>query len=172
MAKQFKKSANKVQRVVKKAAPVKKVSKKTGRSGGRAVLATPKGEFIAAIGRRKTATARVRLYLTAGDYIVNDRPMAEHFNTLRDAEKLFTQPFKITDTLGRYSVSAKVEGSGSASQLDAVTMGIARALVKVDSDYKKVLRDAGFITRDPRMKESRKPGRGGKARAKRQSPKR
>jgi small subunit ribosomal protein S9 len=69
-------------------------------------------------------------------------------------------------------VSAKTTGSGVRSQLDAVVLGIARALVTVDGNFRKPLRDAGLLTRDPRMKETRKPNMGGKARRKRQSPKR
>lgn len=174
MAKQFKKSASKVQRVVKKQQPrvSAKKSARASASSSRQAMSLPQGEYLVAIGRRKNATARVRLYMQPGDYIINDRTMVEHFNSVIDPEKLFTAPFRVTNTLGKYAVSVKTSGSGSAAQLEAVIMGISRALVKVDADYKKPLRDAGFLTRDPRMKESRKPGRGGKARSKRQSPKR
>lgn len=171
MAKQFKKSASKVQRVVKKQQP-RVTAKKAVRPSNRTTVSTPQGDFLAAIGRRKNATARVRLYLQPGDYVANDRPMTEYFGSVIDPEKKFTEPFRVTNTLGKYAVSVKAEGSGTAAQLDAVVMGIARALVKVDPDFKKALRTAGFLTRDPRMKESRKVGRGGSARAKRQSPKR
>ncbi len=170
MAKQFKKPASKVQRVVKKAAP--KVSAKKASRAARPTMATPQGDYVAAIGRRKNATVRVRVYLRPGDYIVNDKPMSDYFNSVVNPEKLFTEPFRITNTLGKYAVTVKADGSGVASQLDATIMAISRALVKIDSEFKKTLRDAGFITRDPRMKESRKPGRGGSARRKRQSPKR
>ena len=98
--------------------------------------------------------------------------MADYFNAVISPEKLFTEPFRVTITLGKYAVTVKAIGSGVSAQLDATVMGIARALVKVDPEFKKALRDAGFMTRDPRMKESRKPGRGGSARSKRQSPKR
>jgi small subunit ribosomal protein S9 len=135
-------------------------------------MATPQGDYVAAIGRRKNATVRVRLYMRPGDYIVNDKPMADYFNSVINPEKLFMEPFRITNTLGKYAVTVKAVGSGVSAQLDATVMGIARALVKVDPELKKALRDAGFMTRDPRMKESRKPGRGGSARRKRQSPKR
>ena len=80
-------------------------------------MSTPQGDYLAAIGRRKNATARVRLYLQPGDYIVNDRPMIEYFGAVIDPEKLFTGPFRVTNTLGRLSVSVKTEGSGISSQL-------------------------------------------------------
>jgi small subunit ribosomal protein S9 len=171
MAKQFKKPVTKIQRVVKKKTPTR-VASPQRRSEARPTMSVPSGEYQSAIGRRKNSVARVRLYMQTGDYIVNDRPMVEYFNSVINPEKLFMNPFRITDTLGKYGVSVKVSGSGIASQLDATVMAISRALVKVDPGYKKTLRDAGFMTRDPRMKETRKPGRGGRARAKRQSPKR
>jgi small subunit ribosomal protein S9 len=170
MAKQFKKTISKVQRVVKKAAP--KTSARKASRALRPTMATPQGDYVAAIGRRKNSNVRVRVYLQPGDYIVNDKPMAEYFNSVVNPEKLFTEPFRITNSLGKYAVTVKAAGSGTASQLDAAVMGIARALVKIDPELKKALRDAGFITRDPRMRESRKPGRGGSARRQRQSPKR
>lgn len=167
MAKQFKKAPNKIQRVVKKPRPT------VATAGGKTTsVRLPSGEFVAAIGRRKESTARVRLYFTAGDYVVNDKPMAQYFSSLISPQERFVLPFKVTNTLGKYAVSVKVDGSGLASQLDAIVLGIARALVKVDPELKKALRDAGLITRDPRMKESRKPNTGGKARRQRQSPKR
>ncbi len=167
MAKQFKKTSNKVQKVVKKIQPV------SVKSGSRNVtVALPTGEYIATVGRRKNASARVRLYMKSGDYVVNDRPMSAYFSAVSYPEARFLAPFKVTDTVGKYAVSVVVEGSGVAAQLDAAVLGIARALVKVDEGYKKMLRDAGLMTRDPRMKESRKPNTGGKARRTRSSPRR
>lgn len=174
MAKQFKKTQSKVQKVVKKQAPARKPSAHARAAGtGRAsVVAQPKGDFVAAVGRRKNGTARVRLFLQPGDYVINEKPMAEYFNAVIHPEVRFMTPFKVTNTVGKYAVSVKVSGSGVSSQMDAVVLGISRALVKVDPDYKSALRQAGLVTRDPRMKESRKPNTGGKARRKRQSPKR
>lgn len=167
MAKQFKKPSKKIQKVIKKVQPV------SMKAGSRNVtVAMPTGEFIATVGRRKNASARVRLYMKSGDYVVNERPMASYFSSLMYPEARFLAPFKVTDTLGKYAVSVVVEGSGTAAQLDAAVLGIARALVKVDEGYKKMLRDAGMMTRDPRMKESRKPNTGGKARRTRSSPRR
>lgn len=167
MAKQFKKTTRKVQKVIKKAVPV---TTKSGRVAGKVTL--PTGEYVATVGRRKTATARIRLFMKPGDFVVNDIPMTEYFNSVRLPESRFLAPFKVTDTVGRFAVSVKVEGSGPMSQLDAVVLGVARALVQVDSGYKVLLRKAGLMTRDDRMKETRKPNTGGKARRKRQSPKR
>lgn len=173
MAKQFKKTQSKVQKVVKKAAPVRKPSAQArAASSSAGTVAMPKGDFVAAVGRRKNGSARVRLYMQPGDYVVNEKPMAEYFNAVIHPEARFMAPFKITNTVGKYAVSVKVTGSGVSSQMDAVVLGIARALVKVDPDYKSALRAAGLMTRDPRMKETRKPNTGGKARRKRQSPKR
>lgn len=167
MAKQFKKTSKKIQKVIKKVQPV------SVRAGGKVqTVALPTGEYVAAVGRRKNATARVRLFLKSGDYVVNERPMAQYFSAVSYPEQRFLAPFKATDTVGKYAVSVKVSGSGAASQLDSAVLGIARALVKVDEGYKKMLRDAGLLTRDPRMKESRKPNTGGKARRTRSSPRR
>lgn len=173
MAKQFKKSNNnKVQRVVKKKKQPRKVQAAATKARKSAAVTMPSGDYIATIGRRKNSTARVRLYHKPGDYVVNERPMAEYFSAVLNPEIRFLAPFKVTNTVGKYAVSVKVAGSGASAQLDAAVMGIARALVEIDPDFKKALRDAGFLTRDPRMKETRKAGTGGRARAKRQSPKR
>ncbi len=170
MAKQFKKTSGKIQKVIKKVVPVR--ARAAAGKNQQSSVALPTGEFVAAIGRRKNASARVRLYLKAGDYVVNGRPMAQYFAAAQLPESRFMQAFRATDTLGKYAVSVKVEGSGVIAQLDAAVLGIARALVAVDEGHKKALRDAGLLTRDPRMKESRKPNTGGKARRKRSSPRR
>lgn len=170
MAKQFKKANNKVQRVVKKKTRPSKAAQTKAVVSSKVTL--PNGDYVATIGRRKNATARVRLYHQAGDYAVNDKPMTEYFNAVINPEVRFLKPFTITNTSGKYAVSVKVSGSGQSAQLDAAVMGIARALLQIDPDFRKPLRDAGLLTRDPRMKETRKAGHGGSARAKRQSPKR
>lgn len=141
--------------------------------------------FYQAIGRRKTATARVRLYpviktkIAVGDltlvpdqFIVNNRPINEYFSQ-KLMEKKYLQPLKVTNNLGRFAATIKVEGSGINGQLEAVMHGISRALLEVDNaTYKPLLRKEGLLTRDPRMKERRKAGLAGKARAGKQSPKR
>ncbi|OGV92963.1 30S ribosomal protein S9 [Microgenomates group bacterium RIFCSPLOWO2_01_FULL_47_10] len=131
-----------------------------------------KVDYTYAVGRRKTATARVRLFAKDGDLIVNGMPAGQYFPTKR-SHLAYLEPFKGTSTMGKFSFSAKVEGSGKAGQVDAVIHGIARALAKFDaSAYRSLLKKQGLLTRDPREKERRKVGKGGKARRTKQSPKR
>lgn len=131
-----------------------------------------KSDYVYAIGRRKTATARVRLMRKSGDMLVNGVAVGQYFSG--DVARVnYMKPFELTGTIGKFSFSAKVEGSGKQAQLDALVHGLSRALVKVDQEaYKSLLKRADLLTRDPRMKESRKVGTGGKARRKKQSPKR
>ncbi len=132
----------------------------------------PTGEYTEGIGRRKVATARVRIYESDGDMIVNDMPIAKYFDAVRMPAAKFMKPFEITGTKGKFSMTVHVNGSGISAQLDAVVHGIARALDTFDATYRPLLKEAGMLTRDDRMKETRKPGRGGSARSKRQSPRR
>lgn len=128
--------------------------------------------YIYAVGRRKTATCRVRLYLKKGDNLINERSVSAFFPGVID-QKFLLKPLSLTETQDKFSFTAKVEGSGIKAQRDAVVHGIARALSLADREaYRPVLKKAGLLTRDPRMKESRKVGTGGKARRKKQSPKR
>ena len=109
-------------------------------------------------GRRKSATARVRLY--PGDdvtIIVNDRPVEEYFNRKRDVLHL-TEPLKATETQDSFNVTVKVNGGGISGQAGAVRHGIARALLEADPNLRPTLRKGGFLTRDPRAKERKKPG--------------
>ncbi|WP_425059841.1 30S ribosomal protein S9 [Sporomusa carbonis] len=108
-------------------------------------------------GRRKTSVARVRLVPGEGKIIVNERPLNEYFG-LKTLELIVTQPLNITDTVGKYDVLAKVEGGGVSGQAGAVRHGIARALLKVDGEFRPALKKAGLLTRDPREKERRKYG--------------
>lgn len=144
--------------------PVKTTPVKKG------TLAMPK-EFFSAVGRRKTAVARVRLWSGKQELTVNGKPVSEYFKGAT-FKKIYLSPFVITDTVGQYTGSIKVIGSGLMGQAGALVHGIARALVKIDEANKLPLRAKGLITRDPRMKETRKAGQGGRARAKKQSPKR
>lgn len=135
-------------------------------------MAKTQKDYIFAVGRRKTANARVRLYSKKGENKVNGKPIESYFpGELAKAEYL--KPLRLTDTEEKFSFSAKIMGSGLSSQLDALIHGIARALSKADVDlYRPVLKSDGLLTRDPRQKERRKVGTGGKARRKKQSPKR
>jgi small subunit ribosomal protein S9 len=129
-------------------------------------------DYTYAVGRRKTATARVRVFQKKGDSLVNGLSVTAYFPAPIDQFYLL-QPLTLTNTHTAFSFTAKVAGSGHQSQRDAVSHGLARALSKIDQDvYRPILKKAGLLTRDPRMKESRKVGTGGKARRKKQSPKR
>lgn len=128
-------------------------------------------EFVYAVGRRRTASVRVRLFQGKGQHLVNNLPIGQYFPG-SVAQKLWNRPFQLTQTEGKYFVTVRVVGGGKKGQLDAVVHGIARALAKVNEDYKSALRKAGLLTRDPRMRERRKVGTGGKARREKQSPKR
>ena len=130
------------------------------------------GDYVYAIGRRKTATARIRLYRKSGDMLVNGVAVGKYF-TGEVAQSIYMKPFEVTGTVGKFSYSIKTDGSGKMSQLGAVVHGLSRALTTVDAEgYKSLLKKAGLLTRDSRMKEARKVGTGGKARRKKQSPKR
>lgn len=172
MARKLKKKNTTVQKVVKKVK--KSVTRNAATSASSQALnfTIPNAEYIEAVGRRKVATARVRLYKKPGDFVVNDKVVGEYFSGISNAAILYNRPFHVTDTLGKYAVTVSVTGSGTRAQLDAVVHGLARALVKMNPDLRGLLKKDGLLTRDDRMKETRKIGMGGKARRQRQSPKR
>ncbi|MDO8599905.1 MAG: 30S ribosomal protein S9 [bacterium] len=130
-----------------------------------------KKDYTFAVGRRKDAVARVRLYKGVGDSVINEKATQVYFPGPAQA-KIFSLPFEVTKTVGKYWISAKVAGGGKAGQLQAVTHGVSRALTIVDEDFRLMLRKHDLLTRDPRTRERRKIGKGGKARRKKQSPKR
>lgn len=132
-----------------------------------------KPSFYQAIGRRKEATARVRLTLGGkGEMVVNGKPVAQYFPG-EMAKIIYLQPLKLTNSLERFTISAKIVGSGKSGQLGAMVHGMTRALEKINKEqYHTVLKKAGLLTRDPRAKERRHAGFAGKARARKQSPKR
>lgn len=133
---------------------------------------TKKPQYTFAVGRRKTARARIRLYPRPGPILVNDRPIEQYF-PLPIQKMIYSQPFRLTETSDRYSATVKVEGSGKSGQLGAVVHGFARALSAIEGEnYRQILKKHGFLTRDSRMKERRKPGLAQAARARKQSPKR
>ncbi|MFL5757770.1 MAG: 30S ribosomal protein S9 [Chloroflexota bacterium] len=119
-------------------------------------MSTP--AFFWGTGRRKTAVARVRLLPGEGEIIVNGRSLQEHFGgAFSDAD--VRMPLRVTGAEGRFNVVAKVEGGGVTGQAGAIRHGIARALLQVDPDGNRIpLRQAGLLTRDPRMKERKKYG--------------
>jgi len=128
--------------------------------------------YVFAVGRRKTAIARVRLFRGSGEMVINNMPMEKYFPG-EAAKAIWSKPFIVTDSLGKYYATVKAKGGGKSAQLGAVVHGLARALDKENKEsYHSLLRKAGLLTRDPRAKERRKPGQMGKARKKKQSPKR
>lgn len=128
--------------------------------------------YIYAVGRRRSASARIRLFKGKGQSLVNDKPIGEYFPGEVNKDH-YTEPFKLTDTLGKYYVTVKVVGGGKRGQLGATVHGIARSLAKLNEEKLRLpLKRAGLLTRDPRVRERRKVGTGGKARRKKQSPKR
>lgn len=138
-------------------------------SGGKKALKDK--NYIYATGRRKRSVARVRLHKGKGQTLVNNMAIEEYFRGIPSI--YFLRPFELTQTGGKYYATVRVEGGGKRGQIGAFVHGVSRALVKTDAEkYKKVLKSAGLLTRDPREKERRKFGLAQKARARKQSPKR
>ncbi len=108
-------------------------------------------------GRRKKAVARVRLVPGEGKVVINDRNFEDFFPNATK-RRLVQQPLEITGMAGRFDIICRVHGGGITGQAGSIQLGIARALTKADPDLRPVLRKAGFLTRDPRMKERRKYG--------------
>lgn len=143
-------------------------------------------KYYEAIGRRKEAVARTRLFILgkdkaitidglkikAGEILVNKKPIASIYPILAEKNR-YELPLKLTQNEDRFAVSILVKGGGRAGQLDAITLGLARAIEKVDKQsYRPSLKKFGLLTRDARIRERRKVGTGGKARREKQSPKR
>ncbi len=142
-------------------------------------------DYIFAVGRRREAVARVRLYETLkdgmtygetpvkkGDILVNSMPASEYFSG-EVSRHLYSEPLRVTNTQNKFTWTIQVDGGGKSGQLQAVIAGIANALNKFDKDtYRATLKKKGFLTRDARVRERRKVGTGGKARREKQSPKR
>lgn len=147
---------------------------------------TKQKEYYEAVGRRKESVARVRFYMmdkekqktimgkkiSKGDILMNGKDIASFYP--RQVDKMrYERPLILTDSVDRYGIAITVSGGGPHSQMQAITHGMARALCVVnEEEYKPLLKQEGFITRDPRKKERRKVGTGGKARRAKQSPKR
>ncbi len=108
-------------------------------------------------GRRKNAVARVYLVPGDGKFVVNNKELSQYFGR-KTLEMIVRQPLELTGVTGRFNVKCSVHGGGVSGQAGAVRHGIARALVQADPNLRPVLKRAGFLTRDPRMKERRKYG--------------
>lgn len=143
-------------------------------------------QYYEGVGRRKQAVARVRLYImtknnsitvggtkiSKGEIFVNGKLIKEVFNSNTDIKR-FNQPFELTNSVDRFATSILIAGGGPNGQLEAAIHGISRAMIVVDPDTNKpLLKEYGLLTRDPRKRERRKVGTGGKARRQKQSPKR
>ena len=118
-------------------------------------------EQIHALGRRKAAVARVYLTAGTGNVTINDRPLENYF-ALESLRYVVNQPFEVTNTLGQFDVKVTIVGGGIKGQAEAIRLGIARALCEVDKEaYRSTLKAAGFLTRDAREVERKKPGQPG-----------
>jgi small subunit ribosomal protein S9 len=128
--------------------------------------------YFYALGRRKSATARVRLSSGKGNFVINEKPVSEYFAASKSLQSELMKPFNALELdPDKFIISAKVQGGGHASQVDAIRLAIAKALVVLNEDYRGTLRRAELLGRDPREKERKKFGLKG-ARKKRQFTKR
>ena len=115
------------------------------------------GQYYEGIGRRKASTARVRISSGSGEFIVNEKSLEEYFPRMGDSA-LILGPLETAGQRNSLDVSVLVSGGGTTGQTGAVTLGVARALLKLNPDLRAALRKAGFLTRDSREKERKKPG--------------
>jgi small subunit ribosomal protein S9 len=113
--------------------------------------------YYEAVGRRKRAVARVRLYPGQGEVVINGKGLQEYFGRPQDWRDAMA-PLELTNSRGQFNISVLVNGGGVTGQAQAIRHGVSRALLLADPDLKAVLRRAGLLTRDPREKERKKPG--------------
>ncbi len=114
-------------------------------------------EYYEGIGRRKASTARVRLTAGSGEFSVNGKALEEYFPRVGDAKAILA-PLEVVGQRTSLSITAVVEGGGVTGQTESVQLGLARALMNLNPELKSTLRKAGYLTRDPRIKERKKPG--------------
>ncbi len=114
-------------------------------------------EVVNALGRRKTAVARVYLQDGDGKITINNRDYKEYFPTAI-LHYVVEQPLQLTENMGKYNIKVNLKGGGYTGQAEALRLGISRALVKIDPEYRPVLKEKGLMKRDPRMVERKKPG--------------
>ena len=134
-------------------------------------MAQAKQSYFYGLGRRKSATARVRLMPGKGNVTINGKPLEEYFQNSRYLIKKLNEPFVAIDGVGKYDISAIVSGGGANGQIEAVRLGVAKALVSLNQDLKSTLKRSALLGRDPREKERKKFGLKG-ARKQRQFTKR
>ena len=114
-------------------------------------------EVINTLGRRKAAVARVYLSEGKGKITINNRELEEFFPT-KPLQYIVNQPFELVEVAGKYDVKVNIFGGGIKGQAEAVRLGITRALIELDAEHRDALKKAGFVTRDPRIVERKKPG--------------
>ena len=113
-----------------------------------------------ALGRRKESTARVRMEAGSGQIVINGRPFEKYF--LRETDRIIVlQPLALTESAGKFNIAARLTGGGLTGQAGALRLGISRALLIADENFKDIFRKNGYLTRDPRMKERKKYGQKG-----------
>lgn len=134
-------------------------------------MAKTKKNYTATVGKRKSASASVRLFKGNKENTVNGQLVGKYFPGI-SAAAAWTKPLEILNLTDKYFFTARVTGGGKKGQLDAVIHALSRALARIKDEYKKTLKKAKLLTRDARIRERRKMGMGGKARRKKQSPKR
>jgi small subunit ribosomal protein S9 len=115
-------------------------------------------QYYEGVGRRKESTARVRLMSGTGKFTVNDRPLEEYFPRIGDVEAILGPLTAAEQDRATFDITATVNGGGVTGQTDSVQLGLARALVKLNAENTALLRKGGYLTRDPRVKERKKPG--------------
>jgi len=115
-------------------------------------------QYYEGIGRRKASTARVRIMSGSGLFQVNDKEGEQYFTRLGDLDDIFAPFSAAGQDRGQYDITVIVKGGGVTGQTDAVQLGMARALVKMNPDWVPAMRKGGYLTRDPRVKERKKPG--------------
>lgn len=115
-------------------------------------------QYYEAVGRRKRSTARVRLMDGSGNFVVNDKDGSAYFTRVGDLQDILRAFTAVGEDFGKYDVSVKVLGGGVTGQTEAVRLGVARALVRINEDWTSSLRKNGLLTRDAREKERKKPG--------------
>jgi small subunit ribosomal protein S9 len=114
-------------------------------------------QYYEGIGRRKTSTARVRVMSGSGNFLVNNKSLAEYFTRMGDVD-IILEPLQVTGFEGKLDVSVHVKGGGVSGQTGAVRHGLARALILMEPELREKMRPGGFLSRDSRMKERKKPG--------------
>lgn len=139
-----------------KAKTVKK-KKKEVKKKAVGVRKPAKKSYFEDVGRRKTATARVRLLPSDKDIVINEKPLEKYFPS-SDLQATVKSPLEKMEVLGKFGVSAKVKGGGTRAQAEAVRHGIAKTLILFDPEARKKLKKTGYLTRDPRMRERKKFG--------------